>query len=822
MKKQLIIAEKPSVALDISKSLGNFKRDVDIYENENYVISSSIGHLLSLTASNDPIKGKWNFTNLPVIPTSFELIPTDKKSSERLKALIKLIKRKDIESIINACDAGREGELIFRYIIQFSKTKKPIFRLWLQSMTKNAICTAFNNLKNDELLKPLEYAARSRAEADWLVGINGTRAMTAFNSKEGGFFKTTVGRVQTPTLAIVNNRENIIKNFIPKDYWEILATFKAKNGVYDAKWIDTKFKKDGLNTDNRESRIWNELEAEKIKQECNNQSGIANEKTKSISQLPPSLYDLTSLQREANHNFGFSAKTTLSLAQALYEKHKAITYPRTDSRYLPEDYIQTVNDVMQSIAENKSKLIENHLTNCALQITNNKWIQPHKKIFDNKKISDHFAIIPTLQIPNKLNDLEHKLYFLLLKRFIAIFFPPAEYMNIIRLTKVNKHTFKTEEKILTKPGWLSVYEKNKNENGEKLISIQENENVITQSIDLNKLYTKPPARYNEATLLSAMEGAGKFINDEELREAINERGLGTPATRASIIEGLLTENYLRRDGKDLIPTSKTFQLMTLLSGLEVKELTSPELTGEWEHKLKQIEQNKLERSQFMSDIINMTKNIVKKAKEYENNNIPGDYVTLESNCPKCNGIIKENYRRYTCTKCDFSISKYPSGRTFELEEVEELIRNKKIGPLDNFISKNFKPFSAILKINEDYKLEFEFNNTSQKIESSIIDKSEDKILGKCPKCNLSVFENESSYLCEGYLSEINHCSFKLNKKILQQEISKDQVIKLLSDKRTDLLDGFISAKTRRKFKAFLIIKKDKVAFEFEKPNKNKN
>ncbi|AGF46567.1 DNA topoisomerase III [Candidatus Kinetoplastibacterium desouzaii TCC079E] len=821
MKKQLIIAEKPSVALDISKALGNFKRENDIYENDNYILTSSAGHLLSLIASNDPIKGKWNFVNLPVIPDFFDLAPIDKKSSERLKKLIKVIKRKDIDSIINACDAGREGELIFKYIIQFAKSKKPIYRIWLQSMTKNAICEAFNNLKKDELLKPLEYAARSRAEADWLIGINGTRAMTAFNSKEGGFFKTTIGRVQTPTLTIVSNREKIIKDFIPKDYWEILATFKADRGVYNAKWIDNNFKKDTTNLDKKESRIWSKIEADFICNECKNQIGIANEISNPSSQLSPSLYDLTSLQRDANNKFGFSAKTTLSIAQTLYEKHKSITYPRTDSKYLPEDYISIVKDIMSSISQNKSNFIENNLINCVQNIVNNNWVKANKRIFDNKKVSDHFAIIVTSQVPNKLNDIEYKLYSLILKRFLAIFYPAAEFLNTIRTTQVKNYTFKTEGKILINPGWLSVYGKERESDDINLISIKQNEEVITESINNNQLSTKPPARYNEASLLSAMESAGKFIDDEELKEAINERGLGTPATRASIIEGLLTENYIRREGKDLVPTSKASQLITLLSGLGIKELTSPELTGEWEYKLKKIEQGKLERSSFMSDIVNMTKNIVKKAKEYENNNIPGDYLTLKNNCPKCKGIVKENYRRYTCTECDFSISKYPSGRTFEIEEVEELIKTKKIGPLDGFISKNFRPFTAILKINQDYKLEFEFDNQQNK-ENFTIDKSEQTPIGLCPKCNHSIFESDTSYICEKFLDSENKCNFKINKYILQQEISKDQASKLLNNHSTDLLEGFISLRTHRKFKAFLVIKDSKIEFKFEKRKEKKN
>ncbi|MBC7204373.1 MAG: DNA topoisomerase III, partial [Pusillimonas sp.] len=330
MTKTLIIAEKPSVALDISRALGGFKREGDYFENDNYVLASSIGHLLSLVAPNDPKRGKWTFTHLPVIPPEFELGPTDKRSAERLKLLVKLLKRKDVSAIINACDAGREGELIFRYIVQYAGVNKPIQRLWLQSMTQTAIREAFNKLRNDDDLKPLEDAARSRAEADWLVGINGTRAMTAFNSKDGGFFKTPVGRVQTPTLAIVMEREERIRKFKPRNYWEVHATFVAAAGLYTGRWFDPKFIKDELDPEKRDSRLWSETAAKTIVSACREQPGTVTEESKPTTQMSPALFDLTSLQREANSRFGFSAKATLSLAQTLYERHKALTYPRTD------------------------------------------------------------------------------------------------------------------------------------------------------------------------------------------------------------------------------------------------------------------------------------------------------------------------------------------------------------------------------------------------------------------------------------------------------------------------------------------------------------
>lgn len=816
MTKTLIIAEKPSVAQDISRALGGFERHDGYFENDQYVLSSSVGHLLTLFNPDDVVRGKWSFAHLPAIPKKgFDIQPADKKSQERLKLLVKLLKRKDVGGVINACDAGREGELIFRYIVQYAKVNKPIQRLWLQSMTKQAIVEAFHNLRSDESMKPLEAAARSRAEADWLVGINGTRAMTAFNSKDGGFFKTPIGRVQTPTLAIVYDREQKIRNFESKKYWEVYASFVAANGIYEGRWIDKDFKKDANDSEKKESRLWSEAAAQTVVMACRNKPGTVTEESKPLSQSSPALYDLTSLQREANLRFGFSAKTTLALAQALYERHKVITYPRTDSRYLPEDYINTVKHTLQEIAQSTSNANRPH-TVFAQHILEQSWVKPNKRIFDNKKVSDHFAIIPTSQVPKELSDAEAKVYDLITKRFMAVFYPPAEYRVTTRITVVSAHHFKTEGKVLVFPGWLAVYGKGAQSDEDSLVAVSPNEQVKTEDIRIEPNATKPPPHYTEATLLSAMEGAGKLVEDDELREAMSERGLGTPATRATIIEGLIADQYLRREGRDLIPTTKTRQLMTLLNGLNIKELTSPELTGEWEHKLKQIEQGTLDRERFMQEIAQSTQIIVKRAKEYEHDTIPGDYVTLKTPCPVCGGVVKENYRRYACTSCDFSITKNPGGRNFETEEVEQLLQQRTLGPLSGFISKLGRPFSAILRLTEDNKLEFDFGQNEQE-EKEEIDFSRLTPLGKCPKCaSGQVYDVGMSYVCDQSANEANPCDFKSGKVILQQEISQEQMTKLLATGKTDLLEGFVSNRTNRKFKAFLVLdKKGKISFEFE-------
>src|SRR5690625_2946528 len=666
MTKTLIIAEKPSVALDISRALGGFTREGDYYESDEYVLAASIGHLLGLVAPNDPVRGKWTFTNLPVIPPQFELKPNDKRSAERLKLLVKLIKRKDINHIINACDAGREGELIFRYIMQYAGEDKPISRLWLRSMTRTAIREAFDQLRSDEELKPLEQAARARAEADWLIGINGTRAMTAFNSKDGGFFKTTVGRVQTPTLTIVHNREEEIRHFKPRDYWEIHARFGAQAGPYEGRWFDPEFKKDEDDPESRAHRLWDEQRAREIVEKCQDQPGIVTETSRPSRQQAPALFDLTSLQREANSRFGFSANTTLSIAQALYERHKVLTYPRTDSQYLPEDYLPTVRSTFETMA-NSGAPTQQSVAPFAQTVLEKNWVKPNKRIFNNERISDHFAIIPTQQAPKTLSDAEFKVYELVARRFLAVFFPAAEYRLTTRITRVKDEHFKTEGRVLVTPGWLAIYGREAQGGEDSLIPVQKNETVQTEDVELQALQTKPPARFTEATLLSAMEGAGKLVDEDARREATSERGLGTPATRASIIEGLLKEGYLRREGRELIPTAKARQLMTLLNGLGVSELTSPGLTGDWEYRLKQIEMGETGAKSFLDKIEEMTKVIVGRAKEYESDSVPGDYATLETPCPTCGAVVKENYRRYACTQCEFSIGKHPGGRTCELD-----------------------------------------------------------------------------------------------------------------------------------------------------------
>lgn len=813
MGKALIIAEKPSVAADIAKSLGGFTKQTDYFESDKFVLSSAVGHLLELCLPEgvEVKRGKWTFAHLPVIPSEFDLRPIE-KSEPRLKVLTRLIKRKDVDCLINACDAGREGELIFRYIVQHSKSEKPIQRLWLQSMTPSAIRDGFASLREGASMQPLADAAVCRSESDWLVGINGTRAMTAFNSKTGGFQLTTVGRVQTPTLAIIVEREEKIKKFVPRDYWELHATFGAQAGSYVGRWFDERFSKDKSDDQLKAERVWDIKQAEAIREKCVGKPGTVTEDSKPSTQLSPLLYDLTSLQREANGRFGFSAKNTLALAQALYEKHKVLTYPRTDARALPEDYIGTVKKTLEMFHGTA-------YASFAKNILEKDWVRPNKRIFNNAKISDHFAIIPTSQEPRNLSEPEQKLYDLVTRRFLAVFYPAAEFLITTRITRVAEEPFKSEGKVMVNAGWMSVYGKEvlSEDQTPTLTPVQQNEKVTTEKIDLVATQTKPPARFTEATLLSAMEGAGKLVEDEELREAMSQKGLGTPATRAAIIEGLILEKYLFRNLRELQPTAKAFSLITLLRGLQIPELSSPELTGNWEFKLKQMERGELKRPEFMSQIQDMTRQIVNKAKGFESDTVPGDFAELKVPCPKCGGVIKENYKKFQCSNssCDFGLWKIVASRQLETAEVEELITNRKVGPLQGFRSKMGRPFAAIIKMTPDFKSEFDFGQSDAESQAAAaeVDFTGQQSLGKCPKCGSPVYENGMNYSCEKAARK-EGCDFRTGKIILQRPIERAQVEKLLVTGKTDLLDKFISKKGRP-FKAFLVYKDGRVSFEFE-------
>jgi len=820
MSKTLVIAEKPSVAADLARALGGKAARAEFFEVDDYIITSAVGHLVELCLPNKMTGGKglsWKLDALPIIPEEFELQPIQ-RSADRFKVVKKLLKDPSVTTVINACDAGREGELIFHNIIQLTGCKKPIKRLWLQSMTKEAIKEGFAHLRDDADMQPLAAAAVCRSESDWLVGINSTRALTAVNSGQGGFQLTPVGRVQTPTLAILVEREEKIRAFVPKTYFEVHAEFAVAAGGYTGRWFDESFKKaegDEPN-DKKAERLWDLARADGIRTKCTGKPGIIEETKKATSQASPLLYDLTTLQREANGRFGFSAKRTLQLAQRLYEHHKVLTYPRTDSRYLPEDALPAVKASLKSFEE---KELRKH----AQHALDQNWVIKTGKVFNNAKVSDHHAIIPTGASTSGLDEVEAKLFQMVAQRFVAVFYPPARFDVTTRITRVEGEPFKSEGKVLTDPGWQAVYGKQTLAEGEEdaktLVPVTSGSNgalepARTDSVEVREAQTRPPARFNEATLLSAMEGAGKLVEDEELREAMSQRGLGTPATRAAIIEGLLGDGYVLREGRDLSATSKGMALVNLLRHMGVAVLTSPELTGEWEHKLKQMEAGEFKRPEFMEEIRLFTRDIVSKAQGFTDDS-EGAFPDLDVLCPKCGkGPFKENVRQFKCRSCDLSLWKSLAGRPLERPEITQLLTKKTVGPLDGFRSRFGKPFSAELEFDPEYKLKFVFGEREGDPAAEEALRNSEAI-APCPVCKKgTIREGVTSYVCDQSIGAEKSCEFRTGKTILQRAIPREEIIKLSETGRTSLIAGFVSKKGR-KFAAYLKLDGKKVTFEFE-------
>jgi len=825
MSTTLVIAEKPSVAADLARALGGKAARAEFFEVDDYIITSAVGHLVELCLPNKMTGGKglsWSLEKLPIIPEEFELQPIA-RSADRLAVVKRLLKKPEVTTVINACDAGREGELIFHNIIQLTGCKKPVKRLWLQSMTQGAIKEGFAHLRDDAEMQPLAAAAVCRSESDWLVGINSTRALTAVNSGQGGFQLTPVGRVQTPTLAILVEREEKIRAFVPKTYFEVHAEFAVAAGSYTGRWFDEGFKKsdeEGDTADKKAERLWDKSRAEEIRSKCVGKTGVIEETKKSTSQASPLLYDLTTLQREANGRFGFSAKRTLQLAQRLYEHHKVLTYPRTDSRYLPEDTMPAVKTAFKSFED---KELRRH-AEAALK---NDWVIKTGKVFNNAKVSDHHAIIPTGASTAGLDEVEAKLFQMVAQRFVAVFYPPARFDVTTRITRVEGEPFKSEGKVLTDPGWQAVYgkqvhHKEGEEDAKTLVPVAATNGVLeparTDSVQVHEAQTRPPARFNEATLLSAMEGAGKLVEDEELREAMSLRGLGTPATRAAIIEGLLGDGYILREGRDLSATSKGLALIHLLRHMGVAVLTSPELTGEWEHKLKQMEAGEFKRPEFMEEIRSFTRDIVTKAQGFTDD-AEGAFPDLEVVCPKCGkGPFKENVRQFKCRECGLSLWKSLAGRPLERPEITELLTKKTVGPLDGFRSRFGKPFSAELEFDPEFKLKFVFGEREGDPAAEAAIRNSEAI-APCPLCRDqgkkgTIREGVTSYVCDQSIGAEKSCEFRTGKTILQRSIPREEIVKLAETGRTNLIAGFVSKKGR-KFAAYLKLDGKKVSFEFE-------
>ena len=670
MGKTLVIAEKPSVARDLASALpGSFKnsKDKTYLEGDEYVVTWAVGHLVGLAEPDlyDPKLKKWRFADLPIIPDEFKLVPNDERAKKQLHAIHRRMADDEVDLIINACDAGREGELIFAYLYEIAPVKKPVKRLWLSSMTKSAISEAFEDLRPGEEMKPLEEAARSRSEADWLVGMNATRA-ASIRLRAAFDGAVSLGRVQTPTLALVARREEEIRAFKPEPYWLVEAKFAASGERnYAGRYLGGK-------------RLPSEDEAKAIVEATTGRPGqITKLEKKEEVERPQLLYDLTSLQRHANTLLGFSARRTLAAAQRLYEEHKALTYPRTNSRFLTGDMIPEIKPIAALVGHNAAYRRASEYVTSLDRL-------PLGRVVNDKKVEDHHAIIPTRSEHDlgRMGQDELKIYDLVAKRFLAVFHPDAKFERTRVETDVEGNVFRTSGRRLVEPGWRAVYgdqpegERGDDDSGgdQLLPRLEQGEQVETRSVEFLRKETQPPRRFSDASLLGAMETAGKEIEDAELREAMKDSGIGTPATRAGIIELLIGREYIEREGRSLVATEKGIQVIRLLGG---HQLTSAELTGSWEKRLGLIEHGEDSHDAFIADIAKFTKETVEELDKLKGVQIERAKL---GPCPICGREITENRKGYSCWSredpgCGFVIWKRKAGKSLPVSVAKELIES---------------------------------------------------------------------------------------------------------------------------------------------------
>lgn len=831
MAKQLIIAEKPSVASDLARVLGKkygkFRKDEAAggFSNEKLIITSAVGHLVEQKKpqTKDGKSLPWKMEYLPVMPDVMELEPIS-RSSDKLRKILKLARSKEVESLVNACDAGREGELIFRNIIRFGGIKKPLFRLWMQSMTDDAILEAWQQLKKNEEMLHLADAAVCRSEADWLVGLNSTRALTVLQSAAGGFHVTPTGRVQTPTLAILAARQKEVLAFKPETYYEVHATFEAESGSYTAKWIDPTYKRDEKAPQRSRERLWDVEAAEAVAKRCKGKTGVVEEKRKPVSVPAPLLFDLTSLQKEASNRFGFSASRTLQLAQECYEKHKVLTYPRTDSKFLPDDYLGVVTRTVQGIADNLQEFAPH-----AQGILQAHSIHPMRRVFDSSKVSDHFAIIPTGKFTNLSGDAS-RIFNMVVQRFLGVFMPNAEYEDTERLTVIStedaKDHFYTHGRVLLTPGWRILY-KSERKKKDELCRVASGEKVQANAVEAVQDATTPPAAYTEATLLTAMENAGKMVEDDELASAMQDRGLGTPATRASIIEGLLAQEYIIRDGKDLVATRRGMDLIDLLEKIGLSTLSSPELTGEWEYRLKQMENGKLKRTVFMNDIRAYTTEIVSAVRDYM---CEDKHKDLPIVCPACGKRgLESRVDSVACKHCNFHVRRIHAGLSLSDEQFAQLIHDGCLPVMDGFRSRFGKSFRAGLVL-----VKPERSGASWKAELYFDDdgKNEDKTshadqhsMGLVPVQNrgsLELFESEKQWSVPDFTRAGGvKKGLSVSRVILGKQLELSSILCVLEKGKSELISGFISQRTHKPFDAFLKLDEIKGGVSFDFPPREK-
>jgi len=856
LPKSLVITEKPSVARDIVAVLGGFTEHEGYWESDDYVVTFSVGHIVELLSPEDvdPIYKRWTLDTLPILPAEFKL-KQKQGQSERIRAIKKLLARKDIDVVVNACDAGREGELIFREILEFLESDKPTKRLWLQSMTADSIRAGFRSLVDGSQYDGLGAAASCRSKSDWLIGMNATRALT--RRLKGRKEKTawSAGRVQTPTLAIVVDRELEVLAHVPRPYWQLQGKFLAVEAEYLGTWFDPSFSApEGEEREQRDDRIFESERANQLLELVSGKPAAASETRKPSRETAPPLFDLTSLQREGNRRFGWSARRTLNAAQRCYEAHKLLTYPRTDSRCLPNDYRATVDGVLQAFAADgpfqteATALVENGLENV-------------ERTFDDAKVSDHFAIIPTGKLPDaNLSGDDQRLFDLVARRFLANFHPAAVWTRVERVTEVAGQSFRSRARTLDEPGWRAVIGQTEQEDQAlpPLVPGSDEANgvpVRTANLELVADKTKPLARITEARLLSLMESAGEDIEDEEIAAAISEKGIGTPATRADVIENLIAKGYLVRAGKSLRPTVKGIRLVDVLRRIKIDRLASAALTGELEYDLRRVERGSLKAQQFMDEIVEYTKQIVDVAVSFHYEDLYPDEESL-GKCPLCGRPVFERSWFYRClevpgsteeTDCRFRIWKDKSGRYMDRQTVRILLEKGETDELEGFAARDGRTYSARLTLEDgDVVIHGVAGSAGERVTEAVEYEVNDEPLGPCPMgCGSQVVETPTHFQCQAGIAktaenaakarafeesqpkelkrrkrwkappEDQPCGLLLPRTVCKREITRDEALQFIGpNRKTELLTDFTS-RFGRPFSAMLFVKENgRHGFEF--------
>jgi DNA topoisomerase-3 len=868
LAKALIITEKPSVARDIAAALGGFAEQDGYFESDRFLLTWAVGHLFELLEPEeiDETYRRWTLDNLPIIPSEFRTKPKAGQTA-RVRLIRKLLEDPAVDTVINACDAGREGELIFREIVDHFGSRKPIRRLWLQSMTEDAIRDGFTRLRPGEELEGLAAAAEARARTDWLIGMNATRALTKRlkGRREKGAW--SAGRVQTPTLALLVERELAVLAHVPRPYWRIVGTFEHDGHTYQGTWFDPQHDAAG-DEEARDDRLFDEARARAVADAVAGRRGEAEETRKPSRESAPPLFDLTSLQREAIRRFGWTARRTLSAAQRLYEAHKLLTYPRTDSRCLPNDYRETVRTVLHTFADaGRARRLDGDPIaeyGAAAARLLAQGLENEGRTFDDSKVSDHFAIVPTGRLPaGALSGDDKRLFDLVTRRFLANFHAPATWERVERTTVAVGERFRSRARTLVEPGWRAVLETAAEAPGSRVegeaaedvavlpplrpgASEASGVAVQAQAVELLAEQTRPLPRITEARLLSLMENAGKDLEDEELAAAMHERGLGTPATRAEIIENLIAKGYVVRIGRVLRPTAKGIRLIDILKRVHIDGLASAELTGEMEHHLSQVEHGQREAADFMREMESYTRTIVDHAKGFEYDELYAADPALGT-CPRCGRRVVEGPWFYRCEPpggirprprgkdaaapeddCPFRIWKDTSGRYIDRGTAAALLRDGRTGPLEGFTARNGRTYQAALEIDRDEwavrvrPVAWEDGQVRADPEYEV----NPEPLAACPfEEECAVVETPTHFVCERKLKEAEleggegeerpkSCGFTLPRTVCKREVTREEALVYLSQGRTDLLTDFTS-RYGRPFSATLVLKKTgRHGFEF--------